>query len=179
MNISDVKKITNIRSLLFVHRNHGQEREDSMVVISIEANKNDYLQERDTEKVVDGSKRYKEIETVWSFTPENGQWKVSDIEEGSMSLAYAKLMVELPDRESVRFESLMSGIRTATRRNRWMSGRSNVDFHLRSTLLHGRDLPFVHPELQNCLNAYLRPKRDGDEICLASISSDTCVAGLA
>jgi len=37
VNICDVKKITNIKPLLFVHRNHGQEHEDSMVVISIEA----------------------------------------------------------------------------------------------------------------------------------------------
>ncbi len=99
-NICDVKKITHIKPLLFVHRNHGQEHEDSMVIISIEAKMKDYLQNVNSGKVVEGSKRYKEVETVWSLTMENGQWKVSDIEAGSMSLAYAKLVKDLPDIET-------------------------------------------------------------------------------
>lgn len=99
-NICDVKKITNIKPLLFVHRNHGNEHEDSIVVISIEARMRDYLKNRNSEKVVMGSKRYKEVETVWSFTMDNGQWKVSDIEEGSMSFAYAMLVKDLPDIET-------------------------------------------------------------------------------
>lgn len=100
VNICDVKKITNIKPLLFVHRNQGAEHEDSMIVLSIEANMKDYLQNRNTGKVVEGSKRYKEVETVWSFVLEKGVWKVSDIEEGSMSLAYAKLVRELPKIET-------------------------------------------------------------------------------
>ena len=100
VNICDVKKITNIKPLLFVHRNQGEEHEDSMVVISIEAKMQDYLQDRTTGKVVEGSKRYKEVETVWSFTLEEGVWKVSDIEEDTMSLAYAKMVKELPGIET-------------------------------------------------------------------------------
>lgn len=100
VNVCVVKKITNIKPLLFVHRNLGGEHEESMVVISIEAKMKDYLQERSTGKVVEGSKRYKEVETVWSFTLEDGVWKVSDIEEGSMSLAYARMARELPAIES-------------------------------------------------------------------------------
>ncbi|MDH5738351.1 MAG: Tim44-like domain-containing protein [Gammaproteobacteria bacterium] len=96
VNICNVKKITNIKPLLFVHRNHEEKHEDSLVVISITANMQDYLQERESGKVVEGSKKYKEVETVWSFTMEDGVWKVSDIEEDSMSLSYAKLVRELP-----------------------------------------------------------------------------------
>lgn len=100
VNICDVKKITGIKPLLFVHRNQAQEHEDSMVVIAIEARMKDYLKERDTDKIVEGSKRYKEVETIWSFTLEDGQWKVSDIEEGSMSLVYARMVKDLPRIES-------------------------------------------------------------------------------
>ena len=100
VNICDVKRIIRIKPLLFVHRNQGQEHENSMVVVSIEAYMKDYLQDRKTEKVVEGSKRFKNVETIWSFTMEDGEWKVSDIEEGSMSLAYAKLTSELPEIES-------------------------------------------------------------------------------
>jgi len=99
-NICDVKKISNIKPILFVHRNQGQEHEDSMIVISIEANMQDYLQDINSGKVVEGSKRYKDVETIWSLTMTDGQWKVSDIEESSMSLAYAKLVKDLPDIET-------------------------------------------------------------------------------
>lgn len=100
VNICDVKKITNLKPLLFVHRNQGREHETSMVVVAIDAHMQDYLKERNSDKIIEGSKKYKDVETVWSFTLEDGQWKVSDIEEGSMSLAYAKLTSELPDIKS-------------------------------------------------------------------------------
>lgn len=99
-NVCEVKKLTGIKPLLFVHRNEGGEHENSMVVISMEANMKDYLEEIKSGKVVEGSKSYKEVETIWSFTMENGEWKVSDIEEDSMSLAYAKLVKNLPPIES-------------------------------------------------------------------------------
>ena len=100
VNICDVKKITKIKPLLFVHRNQSEEHEDSMVVISIEANMKDYLQNRNTGKLAEGSKRYKSVETIWTFTLANSVWKVSDIEEDSMSLEYAKLVNELPQIET-------------------------------------------------------------------------------
>jgi hypothetical protein len=108
VNICHVKKITGIKPLLFVHRNQGSEHDDSMVVISIQAKMKDYLQERKSGKVVEGSKRFKEIETIWSFTLQNGIWKVSDIEEASMSLEYAKMVKELPKIES----TVVSELRT-------------------------------------------------------------------
>lgn len=95
-NICNLKKITHIKPLLFVHRNQGAEHEHSMVVISIAANMNDFLQKRSTGEIVEGSTNYKEVETIWSFVLENGAWKVSNIEEGGMSLAYAKMIGELP-----------------------------------------------------------------------------------
>ena len=66
----------------------------------------DFLQDRNTGKVVEGSKNYKDVETIWSFTLENGYWKVSDIEEDSMSLAYAKLVSELPSIETTVISEL-------------------------------------------------------------------------
>ena len=66
----------------------------------------DYLQERNSGKVVEGSKRFKEVETIWSFTLENGIWKVSNIDESSMSLEYAKMVKELPKIESTVISEL-------------------------------------------------------------------------
>ncbi len=98
--ICNVKKITSIKPLLFVHRNQGGEHQDSMVVISITARMNDFLQKRATGEIVEGSKNYKDVETIWSFAMEDNAWKVSNIEEGGMSLAYAKLVGELPQIET-------------------------------------------------------------------------------
>ncbi|HAD03722.1 MAG: hypothetical protein A2091_12525 [Desulfuromonadales bacterium GWD2_61_12] len=100
VNICQVEKITNIKPLLFVHRNNGAAHEDSMVVLSITGKMKDYLQKRESGEVVEGDKKVKEVETIWSFTLQQGAWKVSDIEEGKMSLAYAKLVKELPPIET-------------------------------------------------------------------------------
>jgi len=100
INICDVKKISNIKPLLFIHRNQDTEHEDSMVVILIDAKMKDYLEDRTTGKVIEGDKSYKDVETIWTLTLEDGIWKVSDIEEGDMSLAYAKMIKDLPKIET-------------------------------------------------------------------------------
>lgn len=106
INICDVKRITKITPLLFMHKNNGAEHEGSMVALSIDAEMKDLLQERQSGKIVQGSERYKIVNTIWSFTIENGLWKVSDIDEGSMSLEYAKLRKELPKIETTITTSL-------------------------------------------------------------------------
>lgn len=100
VNICNVEWISNIKPILFVHRNQGHEHEDSMVVMSITAKMQDYLQERRTGKVVEGSKKFKNVETIWTFTLEGGEWKVSNIEEAAMWSVYTKLRKELPRIES-------------------------------------------------------------------------------
>lgn len=100
INVCDVKSINYIKPLLFRHRNHGKEHEGSIIVLLIEANMKDFLQDRITGEVKEGSKQYKDVETVWTFTLKNGVWKVSDIDEGNMALAYAKMIKDLPKIES-------------------------------------------------------------------------------
>jgi hypothetical protein len=100
INICNVKKITKIKPLFFVHRNDEAEHEGSIVVVVIEAKMQDYLQDRETKKIVEGSKKYKEVERLWSFTLDDGAWKVSNIEESGVSLEYAKLVNEIPEIET-------------------------------------------------------------------------------
>lgn len=99
INNCDVKKIVSIKPLLFVHRNDGAEHEGSLLVALMDANMKDYLAERNTGKVVEGSKRYKDVETIWSFTMIEGKWRVSNIEESSFSLDYAEQARTLPQIE--------------------------------------------------------------------------------
>lgn len=105
VNICDVKKINSIKPILFVHRNDKKEHEGSMVVFSIKTNMKDFLQNRETGKVVEGSKKYKDVETIWSFTLEDGVWKVSNIDEGKMSFTFTQAIKDLPAIETTLIES--------------------------------------------------------------------------
>lgn len=90
-NHCDVKEITSIKPLLFAHHNEGGEHEGSMLAVMIGANMQDFLAEGDTGNVVEGSRKYKDVEKIWSFTLIDGAWKVSNIEDSSFSLTYAAL----------------------------------------------------------------------------------------
>lgn len=95
VNICNVKKVSIIRPLYFMHSNDKVEHAGSIVAISITARMQDYLKNKNTGKIIEGSKRYKEVETIWTFKLIDNKWRVSDIEEGSMSLTYARLVKEL------------------------------------------------------------------------------------
>lgn len=96
VNICNVNRVSEVRPLLFVHRNHSAEHEDSSLVIAITANMQDYLLERNSRKIVEGNKRYKNVETIWTFRLQQGQWKVANIEESHMSITYAGMIRDLP-----------------------------------------------------------------------------------
>lgn len=96
-NVCNVKGIERIRPLLFVHRNDNETaHEESLLVVSIVANMQDYLQKNATGEIVEGSKKYSEVETIWSFSFEQGQWKVTDIDDSDYSLMFAKESKNLP-----------------------------------------------------------------------------------
>jgi len=96
VNHCTVNSMSGIKPLLFVPRNDGRPSEGSLVALSITATMQDYLAERSTGTVVEGSKKFKPVETIWTFTMTDGKWKVSGIEEDAMSLVYAKAMLEQP-----------------------------------------------------------------------------------
>lgn len=96
VNVCDVKKITAIKPLLFAHRNLGEAHEQSMIVVSISAKMCDFLKRRSDNTIVEGDAEYKEVETLWTFVLHQGAWKVFAIEDGSMSLGYAKMVKDLP-----------------------------------------------------------------------------------
>ncbi len=105
-NVCKVKKINRIRPLLFAHRNGDKGHEDSRLVVLIEAKMQDYLEDRATGKLVEGSRKFKDVGTVWTFTLHGGQWKVDDIEEDNTVLAYIDMARDLPDIESTLVSEL-------------------------------------------------------------------------
>jgi hypothetical protein len=98
VNHCRVKSVGSIRPL-FVGYEANEEcpGENSRVVVSITANMEDYLAERATGKIVEGSEGYADTEFVWTFVLKNGRWVVANIEEGSMALTYAEMRAEIPE----------------------------------------------------------------------------------
>ena len=99
-NVCDVKKIRTVRPLLFIHRTDDIGHGGSLLVVSITANMLDYLAKRDTDIVVAGHKKYKDIETIWSFTMVDGKWRVSNVEESRCEFEYISQVKKLPRIES-------------------------------------------------------------------------------
>ncbi len=95
VNVCNVRKVLNIKPL-HLHCSNEDNFEHSRIVVSIEANMEDYLMERETGKVVEGRKGYKNGVTVWTFVLNDGKWKVENIEEDSQTMSYAKLKNVLP-----------------------------------------------------------------------------------
>lgn len=95
VNNCDVRKVIKMKPLHVVCSNQ-ENFEESRIVMSIEANMEDYLAERESGRVVEGKKGYKDVETIWTFILEDGKWKAENIEEGRLSLSYAKLKNSVP-----------------------------------------------------------------------------------
>ncbi len=96
INICKVKTLNDIKPLLLVHRNHEKNHRDSILIVSIKARLQDYLMEKNSSKIVEGNKKYKDIEQIWSFTLQEGVWKVSNIEEYASLDDYLKQAAHLP-----------------------------------------------------------------------------------
>ncbi len=96
VNVCNIKKIVSLQPLLFSYRNDGPDHEGSVLAALVCVNMQDYLSERTTGNIIEGSRKYKDIENVWSFTLIDGQWRVSNIEDSAFSLDYAGLARELP-----------------------------------------------------------------------------------
>jgi len=97
VNHCRIKGISKIRPLFLQFENDGDSYgEGSRLVVSVSANMEDYLAEKDTGKVVEGAKGYADTEHVWTFLLQKGKWVVGNIEEGSVSLSYAGLRSEVP-----------------------------------------------------------------------------------
>ena len=108
-NVCDIKKVRAVRPLLFIHRNDDVAHEGSVLVVSITANLKDYLVQRETDKVVEGDPKFKDHETIWSFTLAEGQWRVSNIEAVGCEFGYIFQVKNMP-----RIEETVLGVAKST-----------------------------------------------------------------
>ncbi len=103
-NVCAVKKIRAIRPLLFIHRNDDTAHGGSLLVVSITANMQDYRVQRETDKVVEGDRKFKDRETIWTFSLVEGQWRVSNIEAAGCEFDYIFQVKNVP-----RIEEMVMG----------------------------------------------------------------------
>jgi hypothetical protein len=103
-NVCDIKKILSIRPLLFIHRNDDVAHEGSLLVVSITAKMKDYLIQRETNKLFEGDPKFKNYESIWSFTLTEGQWRVSNIEAVGCEFDYIFQVKNVPKIEETVME---------------------------------------------------------------------------
>ena len=96
VNICNIKDIYKIKPLLFMHHNRGGAHEGSMLVLSITARMQSYIEKDSTGEVVKGSKRFRIVKTIWTLTMVDNSWVVSYIEKANALPAYTKLIFNLP-----------------------------------------------------------------------------------
>lgn len=89
VNHCSVKSVGSIRPMHVEAQVVNGRVESATIVALISANMQDYLAERETGKVIEGDKEFKDVDTVWTLSLVGDALKVAQIEESYRSLTYA------------------------------------------------------------------------------------------
>jgi len=97
-NLRNVCKVDGIKSVkpLYLEISEQENLEGSRIAFLITANIMDYLKSNDTHKIVQGSNKYDDEEKIWVMEYTDGQWVLDDIQDGQLSLAFAKTKNIIP-----------------------------------------------------------------------------------
>jgi hypothetical protein len=97
-NHCKLKRIVSVKPLRVEYdEKEPGDGEGSRVVLMIKVNLQDYLAEKDTGTIVEGDELFKDHESIWTLLLENGQWKLSMINESNLSLLYSRMKNDLGD----------------------------------------------------------------------------------
>lgn len=96
VNSCDVREVERVRPLFVALREDDAGFSGSRVVVSIQACMEDFLAERATGRIVEGSRGYRSVTTIWTLVLRDGRWVVGNIEPAASSLDYARLRNEVP-----------------------------------------------------------------------------------
>lgn len=99
VNHCDVKSVGALRPILVRVAGAQPDFEGSKVVLAISAEMQDYLARRDGGEIVEGSTKYKSVESLWTFELAGDRWKVSNIEDSAMLDEYLRMLSTLPRAE--------------------------------------------------------------------------------
>ncbi len=94
-NICKLKKVENIKPL-YLEISNNEKLDGSKIAFSITAEVEDYLIDRTTRKVVYGKPGFDSEEKIWVMEYNAGNWVLDNIEDGAMSLAFARTPNYIP-----------------------------------------------------------------------------------
>tara|TARA_R110000744_G_scaffold90662_4_gene176000 strand:- start:2698 stop:3351 length:654 start_codon:yes stop_codon:yes gene_type:complete len=97
-NLINVCKVDGIKSVkpLYLEITDDTNLEGSRIAFLITANIMDYLKNKDTNKIVQGSSKFDDEEKIWVMEYTDGNWVLDDIQDGQLSLAFAKIKNVIP-----------------------------------------------------------------------------------
>ncbi len=95
-NICNLQKIKKIRPL-YLELTRNSNYDGSKIVISISASIEDYLINKETQKVIEGKKGFQDENHIWVMEYSEGTWLLDDIKDSSYSLAFAKQENLIPE----------------------------------------------------------------------------------
>lgn len=95
VNKSSLRRIKKMEPI-FVKFSDLPQNEDSMVVLDIIAEVEDYLVQRETGLIVEGKKGFQDLETLWTFRLQKGKWLLDNIEQVEFWSMYIKMPNEVP-----------------------------------------------------------------------------------
>ena len=97
-NLVNVCKVDGIKSVkpLYLEITDDANLEGSRIAFLITANIMDYLKNKDTNKIVQGSSKFDDEEKIWVMEYTDGNWVLDDIQDGQLSLAFAKTKNVIP-----------------------------------------------------------------------------------
>ncbi|WP_027392642.1 hypothetical protein [Aquimarina latercula] len=95
-NICNLQKIHKIRPL-YLELTNENDLEGSKIVISISGTIEDYLINRDTQKIIEGNRGYQNESHIWVMEYTDGKWLLDDIKDSDLSLAFAKMENMIPE----------------------------------------------------------------------------------
>lgn len=98
-NLRNICKLDGIRNVkpLYLEITENDNQEGSRIAFCIEANISDYLINKTSGKIVKGRRGYQEEEKIWIMEYTDGKWLLDDIQEGQLSLAFAKMKNSIPE----------------------------------------------------------------------------------
>ena len=95
-NVSRLKVIEKLKPL-YLELTSLDNYEGTRLAVLVAVDAEDYLMDRETQKVVQGNKGYQNLEYIWMFEYTDGKWLLDDIQEGNLSLQFAKLEDVVPE----------------------------------------------------------------------------------
>ena len=100
VNHCEVKSVSRLRPILVLPSGAENAFQGSKVVIEISAEMQDFLARREGGEIVEGSKSFKQVASLWTFELADGRWRVSNIEDSALMSDYLDMLASQPRAEA-------------------------------------------------------------------------------